>query len=178
MGKVPEVVDPVQAKLAALEEKIAKQEALLKEKEEATIAQQRAREQQEYKSMVATDLAEFPLTSAYVDADMIMNTVIKHYQETNEIRPHKEVMAEFEAFYESKLEAIAKIDKVKSRFGAPSAPAKVESVDTPPKQEAKVPVTLSNQAGGTPIPMKSVDDMTQKELREYQITKLKAMRAK
>jgi hypothetical protein len=120
-------------------------------------------------------MTEFPLTSAYIDAEVIIDEVVSHYNKTGIVRPHKEVLAELESFYESKLEAISKIDKVKSRFGSPSKPVTEGVKDSP--VASKIPVTLSNQAGGSPIPIKSVDDMSPSELREYQINKLKALRA-
>ena len=176
-AQVPDPVDPMAAKLAALEEKLAKQEALALEKENQLKAQDHEQKRNEYKSVIETDMKEYPLLSAYLSPDAIIETVTKHYQDTGEIKPHKEIMEAYESFYESKLEAISKIDKVKSKLGIaitspiPETPKQA----APAKQDAKVPVTLSNQTGGSPIPIKDFSDMTPLEQKAYQVNKIKAL---
>jgi hypothetical protein len=124
---------------------------------------------------------EFPLAKLNHDADFIIETINRHYQSTGQVLQHKEVLAQYEEYYEEKLEAMNNIDKVKQKLGlgvTPQIAPVIEPVEDVKKSEASKPAakpaqTLSNKTA-TPAPMKSLDDMNDKERLAYAASILRA----
>lgn len=179
---LPEKVDPIKQEIESLKSELQK---LTAEREAARQEKDKMEQQRlysDYKQTVETDLNEFPLAKSYLDADVVIDTITKHYHATGEVLSHKEVLSQYEQFYEEKIEAIKNIDKVKQKLGigvipeaAPVIEQPVVNVKTEASKQpaAKQPAkTLSNKTA-TPAPMKSLDDMTEKERLAYAASILK-----
>ena len=179
-GGLTPVPDPVQKELESLREMVGQErkerEKLVQEAEEAKTLKRKTEEQAlytNYVNVLQKDLENYPLTKVYTPVEQIVEIVDRHYQDTGIVMTNEQVLQLIEDEWDTKIEAIKDLPKIKARFGSREVPSQpvveipVETVAV--KQPA---VTLSNKVGSGVV-TKSLDEMDLDERKALASSMLK-----